>query len=69
MAFATFASTIMTTYLITYLKYIRDIRQVFLAPLQREEDRLESIHMRELQREQSREVSNSINLSVENTIL
>lgn len=51
LAFTTFASTIMTTYLITYRKYVRDIRQVFVDPLLRDEGRLESIHMRELSRE------------------
>lgn len=62
LAFSTFMSTIMTTYLITYLKYVRDIRQVFLEPLNREEDRLESIHMRELSRETQQ--SSSINIPV-----
>lgn len=55
----------MTTYLITYLKYVRDIRQVFLDPLTREEARLESIHMRELSREALERSSDTLNIPVE----
>lgn len=66
LAFSTFASTIMVTYLVTYLKYVKDIRQIFLDPLAREEDRLESIHMRELSREALQEISlASVNIPVE----
>jgi hypothetical protein len=62
LAFSTFASTIMVTYLITYLKYVRDIRQIFLEPLAREENRLESIHMRELSREAQDDSVTTINI-------
>ena len=57
----------MTTYLITYRKYVKDIRTFFLSPVQRDEERLESIHMRELSREisEAQQSQNSLNVPVQ----
>ena len=41
LAFATFATTVMVTYLVTYMKYIREIRDMMANPLQTEEERLD----------------------------
>ena len=51
-----FPTLVIATYLLTYRKYVKDLRRIMLAPLEQSEDRLESIHMRELFRE-SRETS------------
>jgi hypothetical protein len=53
LAFATFATTVMVTYLITYMKYIKDIRQMINGDRINEENRLEQINLRELRREES----------------
>ena len=53
LAFATFATTVMVTYLVTYMKYIREIRDMTVNPGQEEENRLDEINMRELERENS----------------
>lgn len=43
----------MVTYLVTYMKYIREIRDMTVNPGQEEENRLDEINMRELERENS----------------
>jgi len=51
LAFATFSTTVMLTYLVTYMKYIKDIRIMILGDRLNEESRLEEINLREIQRE------------------
>jgi len=51
LAFATFSTTVMLTYLVTYMKYIKDIRLMILGDRVNEENRLEEINLREIQRE------------------
>jgi len=53
LAFATFSTTVMLTYLVTYMKYIKDIRIMILGDRLNEENRLEEINLREIQREET----------------
>jgi len=53
LAFATFSTTVMLTYLVTYMKYIKDIRIMILGDRLNEENRLEEINLREIQREEN----------------
>ena len=41
LAFATFATTVMVTYLVTYMKYIREIREMTGGGRLAEEERLD----------------------------